>query len=272
MWDVNKFGPYSTSSTGNRDPRTSSTPSKKSSTTPGGGGDEFSSLGYYDAKLDKNSDKVDDQTQMVAGIAAGYLGRMFLRGEGVNVNFQKAFLWFKRGTTRADRESHNGLGIMYRDGLGVERNLKTAIMHFHAAAQQDLAEAQVNLGKYHFGMGETVLATTFFEAAIRSDGIRQPDTFQSYYYLAELASSSASPSNDNCPVTVSFYKHVAERGDWDHEVWWEAERSREKGDLRRALLGYWIMAERGYEVAQNNVAWILDRGKFPTLHSFPARL
>lgn len=40
---------------------------------------------------------------------------------------------------------------MYRDGLGVDRNLKTAIMHFHAAAQQDLADAQVNLGKYHFG-------------------------------------------------------------------------------------------------------------------------
>lgn len=40
---------------------------------------------------------------------------------------------------------------MYRDGLGVERNLKTALMHFHAAAQQDLADAQVNLGKYHFG-------------------------------------------------------------------------------------------------------------------------
>jgi len=110
-------------------------------------------------------------------------------------------------------------------------------------------------------MGETVLATTFFEAAIRTDGIRQPDQFQAYYYLAELA-SHASSSSENCPVTVSFYKHVVERGDWDHEVWFEAERAREKGDLRRALLGYWIMAERGYEVAQNNVAWILDRGSY----------
>ncbi len=40
---------------------------------------------------------------------------------------------------------------MYRDGLGVERDLKKANMLFHAAAQQDLAEAQVNLGKFHFG-------------------------------------------------------------------------------------------------------------------------
>ena len=113
-----------------------------------------------------------------------------------------------------------------------------------------------------------MLATTFFEAAIRTDGTRQPDTFQAYFYLAELASragastpAGAAAGGDNCPVSVSFYKHVAERGDWAHEVWFEAERARERGDLRQALLAYWIMAERGYEVAQNNVAWILDRGE-----------
>ena len=279
MWDVNKFGPY-TSTTGvggARDAKSSSTPmnAKKPSVNSAAG---VGVLGYYSSKLDKKYDKLDDQTLMVAGLAAGYLGRMYLRGEGVPVNFQKAFLWFKRGTTRGDRESYNGLGVMYRDGLGVERNLKTSLLHFHTAAQQDLAEAQVNLGKYHFGLGDRVLATTFFEAAIRTDGIRQPDTFQAYYYLAELAASTSNNNNnnnndqqnaggDNCPVTVSFYKHVAERGDWEHEVWWEAERARDKGDLRKALLGYWIMAERGYEVAQNNVAWILDRGKLSLSYS-----
>ncbi|GAA5955010.1 hypothetical protein JCM21900_002759 [Sporobolomyces salmonicolor] len=223
-------------------------------------------VGYYDPAKDRRNDKADDQTAMVAGLAAGYLGRMYLRGEGVNVNYAKAFLWFKRGTTQGDRESNNGLGIMYRDGLGVERNLKTATMLFHAAAQQDLAEAQVNLGKYYFGTGDFVMATTFFEHAIRADGIRIPDTFQAYYYLAELAARSSSTrpaqaAHDSCPVAVAFYKKVAERGDWEHEVWWEAERARERGDERTALLGYWIMAERGYEVAQNNVAWILDRDK-----------
>lgn len=109
-------------------------------------------------------------------------------------------------------------------------------------------------------MGDFVAATTYFEHAIRPDNLRTPDTFQAYYYLAELAARSTS-ATESCPVAVSFYKRVAERGDWDHEVWWEAERARERGDLRTALLGYWIMAERGYEPAQNNVAWILDRGE-----------
>lgn len=109
------------------------------------------------------------------------------------------------------------------------------------------------------GLGELHVATQYFELAIR-----QGDQFQAYYYLAELASMAAGPQ-ENCPAIVSFYKLVTERGDWEHEVWWEAERAHERGDSRAALLGYWIMAERGYEVAQNNVAWILDRGPSPSL-------
>ncbi|KDE09601.1 hypothetical protein MVLG_00009 [Microbotryum lychnidis-dioicae p1A1 Lamole] len=214
----------------------------------------------YEATKDPKKSTADDHTAMVGGLAAGYLGRMYLRGEGATANYAKAFLWFSRGASRGDRESNNGLGIMYRDGLGVKRDLKKATLYFGAAAQQDLAEAQVNLGKYHFGMGEFVIATTYFEHAIRQDGNRVPDTFQSYYYLAELSARSPDRA-EQCLTAVQFYKLVAERGDWGHEVWWEAERAWERGDEHQALLGYWIMAERGYEPAQNNVAWILDRDK-----------
>ncbi|KAM0753405.1 HCP-like protein [Meredithblackwellia eburnea MCA 4105] len=216
-------------------------------------------IGYYDPAKDVKL-KQDEHYNMVAGLAAGYLGRMYLRGEGGRADYAKAYLWFMRGASQGDRESNNGLGVMYRDGLGVAQDVKKANMLFLAAAQQDLAEAQVNLGKYHFGIGDFVLATTYFEHAIKHDGVRQADAFQSYYYLAELSSRAINRA-DQCPTAVSFYKVVAERGDWDHEVWWEAERALARGDERMALLGYWIMAERGYEAAQNNVAWILDRDK-----------
>ena len=54
------------------------------------------SIGSYDAAKDSKM-KVDEHQQMVAGLAAGYLGRMFLRGEGVPQDYNKAFLWFSRG-------------------------------------------------------------------------------------------------------------------------------------------------------------------------------
>jgi len=88
----------------------------------------------------------------LAAPAAGYLGRMYLRGEFVRADFKLARMWFERGATFGDKECHNGLGIMWRDGLiDGRRDSKAASAHFAVAAGQDLAEAQVNLGKYHYG-------------------------------------------------------------------------------------------------------------------------
>ena len=53
--------------------------------------------------------------------------------------------------SQGDKEAHNGLGIMYRDGLGVPVDKVKAYHFFQAAAGQDLAEAQVHLGKLHLG-------------------------------------------------------------------------------------------------------------------------
>jgi len=93
---------------------------------------------------------------MVAGYAAasaGYLGRMYLRGEGVKADPAVAKMWFERGEVYGERECHNGLGIIWRDGLipGLKADKKKAIFHFKAAAGQELAEAQVNLAKMNLG-------------------------------------------------------------------------------------------------------------------------
>lgn len=87
-----------------------------------------------------------------AAASAGYLGRMHLRGEGVKANPALAKLWFERGAEHGDRECHNGLGIIYRDGLipGTGPNPKQALQYFEIASGQELAEAQVNAGKHYY--------------------------------------------------------------------------------------------------------------------------
>lgn len=57
-------------------------------------------VGYYDETKDVKL-STDDHFTIVAGLAAGFLGRMYLRGEGVRVDYAKAFLWFMRGSTQA---------------------------------------------------------------------------------------------------------------------------------------------------------------------------
>ena len=85
-----------------------------------------------------------------AAASAGYLGRMYLRGEGVKQDYAVAKLWFERGVEYGDRECHNGLGIIYRDGLGVKASLRDALTHLAIASRHELAEAQVNMGKHHY--------------------------------------------------------------------------------------------------------------------------
>jgi SEL1 protein len=201
-----------------------------------------------------------------ASASAGFLGRMALRGEGVKQDFGVAKMWFERGAEYGDRESHNGLGIIYRNGLLGKPDMKKAVAHFKVAAAQDLAEAEVNLGKYHYGRGELTLATTYFESAIRHGS-----PFEAYYYLGAIYSAQAQSSNvaehysaSACAMAVSFYKTVAEKGVWDDDLLRDAEAAWVEGTDRGkevAMLKWWIAAERGFEIAQSNLAFILDQDK-----------
>lgn len=106
--------------------------------------------------------QVKDENKPIgfAAASAGYLGRMYLRGEGVKQDYQMARLWFDRGAEQGEKECQNGLGIIYRDGLGVKVDMKKALFHFTAAAGQELPEAQVNLGKYYYGKSLSIWNTT----------------------------------------------------------------------------------------------------------------
>lgn len=111
------------------------------------------------------------------------------------------------------------------------------------------------------------LATTYFETAIRYGS-----PFEAYYYLGEIHSAQASGSgmpshvaSSSCAMAVSFYKLVAERGVWEDDLLRDAEIAWMSGTdqgKELAMLKWWIAAERGYEIAQNNLAYVLDQGQF----------
>lgn len=234
-----------------------------------------------DAHLRKK-ENLDDHAIVTASIAAAYLGRMHLRGEGVKYDPQLAKMWFERGGEFRDKECLNGLGIIWRDGLVDKRvNEKLANEYFLDAAGQDLAEAQVNLGRYHYSqllqftwhfLGltdgsdrfEYIVALKYFEAAIRHGSL-----FEAFYYIASIHSrraqdpaSTPSLSVGSCGVAVSFYKLVAERGSWKNTLMSEAEVLWLQGgnaDREAAKLRWWLAAEQGFEVAQSNLAYVLDQ-------------
>lgn len=61
---------------------------------------------------------------------------------------------------------------------------------------------------------------------------------------------------------IQFYKGIAERGDWSMPTVANAYEAYKSGDVDSALLYYMLAAERGYEIAQSNVAYLLDISKY----------
>jgi SEL1 protein len=197
---------------------------------------------------------VTASTEKLASKAAGFLGRMFLRGEGIVQDFEKAERWFKRGVRNGDALSQYSMGIMYLNGLipsSPTPDPYRASEFFIPAADQDLASAQVRLGVLWLDQGDTQTALKYFDHAARNGHI------EAYYYLAELSYQGIG-RDQSCQVAAAFYKIVAEKAEIILASFKEADEAFSSGDLETALIDYLLAAEQGFEAAQANVAYILD--------------
>ena len=82
------------------------------------------------------------------------LGIMYVEGDRVEQNYQKAIEYFEQAVQQGNAEAQKNLGIMYEVGLGVEQNYQKAIEYYEQAAQQGNINAQCCLGfMYYNGLG-----------------------------------------------------------------------------------------------------------------------
>ncbi len=190
----------------------------------------------------------------IASKAAGYLGRMFFRGEGVDQDFEKARIWFKRGVANGDALCQYSIGLMYLRGLGLPKDVVKAADYFREAADQSFASAQVRLGVLFLDQGDLQTAIRYFELAARQGHI------EAYYHLADMSDQGIGMGR-SCGTTTAYYKIVAEKAEPIHSPFLEANLAYDDGDKELALIDFMMAAEQGYEVAQANVAYLLDGNK-----------
>lgn len=189
-----------------------------------------------------------------AAKAAGFIGRMYMRGEGVKQSFSFAKQWFDRGMRFGDAQSQYGLGLLHLHGYGVEKNIVKAFNLFKSAAEKDYAPAQVQLGSLYLDQGhldDPAAASHYFDMAARHYNL------EAYYYIAEMNFFGVG-RDKSCSQAVTYYKFVSERAEPLVSSWAEANLAYEDGDQELALLEYLTAAEQGYEKAQSNVAYLLD--------------
>ncbi|KAK4844817.1 hypothetical protein QYF36_024747 [Acer negundo] len=185
-----------------------------------------------------------------------FLGEIYARGAGVERNYTKALEWLTLAASQQLYSAYNGMGYLHVKGYGVDKkNYTKAKEYFEKAAKHEETGGHYNLGVMHYkGIGvkrDVKEACKYFLVAANAGHQK------AFYQLAKMFHTGVGLKK-NLPTATALYKLVAERGPWNSLSRWALE-SYLKGDVGKAFLLYSRMAELGYEVAQSNAAWILDK-------------
>ncbi|KAM8707211.1 hypothetical protein ACLKA7_011326 [Drosophila subpalustris] len=193
-----------------------------------------------------------------AGNAIGFafLGKLYLEGsEQIKADNETAFKYFSKASEMGDPVGQSGLGLMYLKGLGVPKDSIKALSYFTQAADQGWVDGQLQLGTMYFtGNGvktDYKLALKYFNLATQSGHVLA-------YYNLGIMHAYGMGMLRSCPAAVEFFKNVAERGRWSSRLM-HAYNDYKQNRIDEAYMHYALLAEVGYEVAQSNAAFLLDR-------------
>lgn len=84
------------------------------------------------------------------GEAYSTLGNMYYHGDGVIINYDKAFKYFKKAYELKNLWGTNNLGAMYFDGKGCEKDIPKAIALYKEASDGGYGHASKNLYNYYY--------------------------------------------------------------------------------------------------------------------------
>nr|XP_046229424.1 protein sel-1 homolog 1 isoform X1 [Scatophagus argus] len=188
--------------------------------------------------------------------AMAFLGKMYSEGsEFLPQNNETALHYFKKASDLGNPVGQSGLGMAYLYGRGVPVNYELALKYFQKAAEQGWVDGQLQLGTmYYNGIGvkrDYKQALKFFNLASQAGHIL------AFYNLAQMHATGTGVMR-SCHTAVELFKNVCERGRWSERLM-TAYGSFKEGETDAALVQYLLLAEQGYEVAQSNVAFILDQ-------------
>lgn len=211
-------------------------------------------------------------------------------------NYTEAYKWFKQAADQGDAKCQNGLGMLYKYGNGVEKDVKEAVKWFKLSADQNYASAQNNLGTmYEKGNGVpkdlNEAISWYRKAAIQGHEKAQNNIGYMYEYglgvnkdYAEalewyLKAADQGYSISQCNVGLMYENGLGIAKDYSEAAKWY-RKSAEQGHARaQNNLGYLFLngrgvdkdyaealnwfrkaAEQGYVYAQSNLGYMYEKG------------
>lgn len=189
--------------------------------------------------------------------ALALLGYMYCLGLGVEANLDAAYSYFVSSSTQKDALGHNGLGYIYFTGTPAhDRDMKLAFHHFNESAHGGSADGMFNLASmYLTGSGTE---RSFQRAVLWYTQALDRGHTPAAYALAVIHLNGVGTIRD-CEIAVNLLKKVCERGGWVSSKLQVAYDQQEIHPSRSAW-NFLKLAEAGHEVAQMNLAYLLDTG------------
>lgn len=189
--------------------------------------------------------------------AISYMGRIYAQGDArVPQDIGRGLRLLRHAAEKGDAQGESGLALMYYNGMGVKKDYDAALKYFSRAALQKNVEAFLWLGIMNFNGEGTKrnlgAAINYFTLATQGGHVLGP------YYLAAINMEGPGILR-NCEASSDLFKTVAERGSWSVGVM-DAYNDHKSGRHNTAFLKFLLMAEMGYEDAQLNAAFLLDKG------------
>jgi TPR repeat protein len=156
------------------------------------------------------------EAQAFAGVpeAQHDLAAIYTAGRGgVTQNFEKAAFWFREAADQDIGNAAYNLGVLYHQGLGVQRDINRALYWYRSAAALGHPEAQYNLGIAHIeGIGtdyDAPLAAAFFESSANQGVV------EAAYNLGLIYENGLMGGNAKTEDALLWYKIAADGGSND---------------------------------------------------------
>lgn len=137
--------------------------------------------------------------------AMGFVGVMFLRGQGIAEQPDSGIHWIRAAAYKDDPHGMMALASAYQHGDGVKRSPKRARSWYHKAADKHSADAMRMLGIIHWNEKNYETALTWFQSAVRAGSMdARIDAGQMY--------EQGQGTSQNLEEAVCLYRTAAEAG------------------------------------------------------------
>ena len=174
------------------------------------------------------------------------LGEAFFRGElGVAQDETEAAKWFRKAAEQNLAEAQYNLGVCYAKGQGVAQDAAEAVAWYRKAAAQNLAPAQYNLGV----------------CCSRGRGVAE-DPVEAVTWYRRAAAQNLAEALYNLGVCYAQGNGVA-TDDVEACKWWvlAAAQGEEEAETNRTKLEATMSPEQIAEAKQRAKAWLSQRPK-----------